>query len=267
MLVVPVLLAACTFDSSGLESQADTRSSEPSTGTSPAPGDTLGTDGQLSDGQISGLDDGATETGGRTDDDDDDASSSTSTGESSTGDEPVASARLSHVDFERCVDPVWCVSIVDGQPRGGPLWLQECFKSSVAPPFQVERIDVVIAEVRSVLDPFEIEIRRRELDGSPGGRIWYDTIPGAGLDEGLLHIDLDLSSPVVDTPGFCVGFYIESPGLAGALGIAVDRFSDVENASYVRGCSIPSFTDLHDLSAANPGRNWCVAVDVKAVAN
>jgi hypothetical protein len=268
--LVPIAaLMACSLETSGID-----RPGEPdlgargSTGEPGEPFPTTGLEegGHLSDGPPTGgagpsdpdtgTDAFATESGGSTD-----ADPGTSTGDT-VGDEPPEQAHLQNVAFADCGSHVWCWNSLVDEPSGGPFWIQECFQSTVAPPYRVASIDVVPNLVPEALEPVQLQVRALDSMGRPGETLWYGAVnDAASLEAGVPNTITFDEQPLVNASGFCVGFYIEATGWGGALGMGVDVGTQVLGASWLAGCGIGVFDDLISL-AIEPGGNWCMAADV-----
>ncbi len=195
----------------------------------------------------------------------------TDPGESTQGETDATSGgrtseHLQNTDQTACNGPFWCVYNANvNNPTGGPLEDQECFTSTLEPPFDLVEVNYVVYMSAPELGPFDLVVRRRGVSG-----------PGAVIDAVSLQADpwgdegphtLTVDPPItIDDASFCVGFDANGAGLQSALGIAVDAGSDVIGTTWVdfdTYCATQGFVDVvADFDGIGEG-NWCIDVVVE----
>ena len=203
------------------------------------------------------------ETTGPTDTGDGEADASS---DETSGDDGGGKELLQNHPALECDTPLWCFQGNPFNPVGDPTFVQECFSASLTPPFELVEVAYVVAGKSDQLAEFDLEVR--EFDGVRPGQLIearpLDAVPHATDGENLLQLE---DNPIViDSQSFCVGFATHAPGLAGALGIAVDEGSQVQDVSYYRidgeqACAIETFLDVID-DQPTPTGNWCISAVV-----
>jgi hypothetical protein len=186
-------------------------------------------------------------------------------GSSTTGADP-ATYHLQHGDQSACDLPLWCYwnGMID-TPAGDPIEGQECFVAPIAPPFELIAMHYVVAETHTDLEQFELRIYERDASG-PTQLI--ESVPLTSVEAAPIEHYFDFETPIqIDAQEFCVGFAATDPGLASALGMAVDTDSLVEDAAFFRmegngGCDIPDWQDVVTYQP-NPFGNWCMDATIR----
>lgn len=184
---------------------------------------------------------------------------------SSDGGEPEEH-HVQHGRQEACDEPLWC--FYNGMievPAGGPIEGQECFVSPVAPPYEVSAMHYSVASLHTELETFELRVYAWD-GGDPGaqlGAVELNSLAASPME----HEHVFEPAIVVDTNGFCVGFAATEPGLASAIGMAVDTASTIEDVSFIRtegACEAPMWTEVIG-SGALPTGNWCMDATVRTI--
>lgn len=188
-----------------------------------------------------------------------DASSSTGPGE------PVEH-HVEHGTQSACDEPLWCA--YNGQidtPAGGPIEGVECFLAPVDPPYELIAMHYSVAALHTDVEEFELRIYAWEGDEPT------DLLSSVSLNSSFaspMEHDYDFDDAIeIDTIGFCVGFATTEPGLASALGMAVDADSALPDVSFIRMegmCSIPDWEDVID-SGLMPLGNWCMDATIRTI--
>ncbi len=162
-------------------------------------------------------------------------------------------------------NPLWChaPNNVDS-PLGGPVFGMECFSAPIAAPFELAEVHYSVAATHVAVEGFVLEIRHRDDSGPT------DLIAAFDMDSGDVSPNehtIALPEPVlIDSDEFCVGFALDANASEGALGMAVDTDSAVENVSFMRmgpgPCNVPDWVDVID-AAPVPTGNWCIDATIQ----
>jgi hypothetical protein len=173
---------------------------------------------------------------------------------------------VEHGSQTACDDPLWCAynGMID-VPAGGPIEGQECFMAPVAPPYELIAMHYSVAAVHTDLETFELRIYGWD------GDLPTDVITSIELNSTYaspMEHDYDFEPTIeIDTMGFCVGFATSEPGLASAIGMAVDTDSALPDVSFVRMegmCDAPDWQDVID-SGLMPIGNWCMDATIRTI--
>lgn len=239
---------AATMDGSASATNATTATTDGST-SSAATGDS----GSSTDSQGSSGDGGSTAGDGP--------------GSSSGGSQP-ATYHLQHGDQTACDDPLWC--FYNGNllnPAGDPIEGQECFTAPIAPPFELVSMHYSVAAVHTDLEQFEIRVYERD-GGGPTNIV--EQVVLTQLDASPMEHDYEFDTPIqITTQEFCIGFATTEPGLASALGMAIDTDSTIGDASFFRmegngACNIPDWEDVVSFQPT-PFGNWCMDAEIREI--
>jgi hypothetical protein len=168
-----------------------------------------------------------------------------------------------------CDVPLWCFIPPDVHEPAPDfrIWVQECFTSTVEPPYQLERVEYDIADAHQNLGAYRLEVR--EFDGDVPGDVIAEHPAGAGGTTGSQEFVLP-QPVVIDTPQFCVGFAADSAGqYGGALGIGVDETAQLMDTSFFRmegpqGCATADWADAIETDPT-PRGNWCIRAAVSGL--
>lgn len=285
-----VLVFACSFDSSGSgggsgdagstdgsgsasmsatvgdSSTAASLDGSASASASTTAGTTAGTTASTTDGTTAATDEGSSSMSGASTSDGG-STAGEGAGSSSTGGQP-ATYHLQHGDQTACDDPLWCY--FNGNvlsPAGDPIEGQECFTAPISPPFELLSMHYSVAAVHTDLEDFELRVYERD-GGGPSNLIEQVTL--TQLDASPMEHDYEFAAPIqIDTQEFCIGFATTAPGLASALGMAVDTDSTVGDASFFRmegngACNVPDWEDVVSFQP-NPFGNWCMDAEIREI--
>jgi hypothetical protein len=196
------------------------------------------------------------------------ATDSTETGDT-TGSTGGTGESLWHYNDEaECLRPLWCFQTGNGvfTPVGVPLRAFECFHSELTPPIDINKFAyVVVARDQSLAD-FQLQVRELDPSGGPGGVIDSIQLSAATYGTVTTHsVDVGIA---VDTQDFCIGLETTGPGLAAALGLAVDETASMTGVSYVQlqsgdggVCDMAAFEDVITADPT-PAGNWCFSVSL-----
>ncbi len=284
-----MLVFACSFDSSGSgggsgdagstggsgsasstsatvgdSSTAASLDGSASASASTTAGTTASTTAGTTDGTTTATGDGSSSTSGSASSD---GGSTAGDGSSSTGGQP-ATYHLQHGDQTACDDPLWCY--FNGNvlsPAGDPIEGQECFTAPISPPFELLSMHYSVAAVHTDLEDFELRVYERD-GGGPSNLI--EQVVLTQLDASPMEHDYEFAAPIqIDTQEFCIGFATTAPGLASALGMAVDTDSTVGDASFFRmegngACNVPDWEDVVSFQP-NPFGNWCMDAEIREI--
>jgi hypothetical protein len=175
--------------------------------------------------------------------------------------EPLQNAAQTACDL-----PLWCYYSPDvSNPAGGPIWIFECFESSLTPPLEVVEVNFVVPVRPAGLQAVDFQVRARNGD-RPGEVIDQEVVQPASIQEG--DNTLVPGWDPIDTTSFCVGFYTDLVDAAGGIGIAADTDSAIQDVSWIQlqkggGCQY----DLVDVMDASPTLvptgNWCLDIVVR----
>ncbi len=244
-------------------------SSGASTGASAAPSGSgtqgLGTSGALSTGTESTA--GELTAGA-------DASTTGASGEpgdsASTGAplEPETEHVINYNEGAACDLPFWCHQA--GNLNNGILVnteAGECFEPQLPPPYELTSVRYKLwGAIGPLANSLALRVLSAEGDEPP------QLVASVSLDEpGLASVgdhELELAEPIlIEGDRFCVVLDGGQNG-ASAMGVAIDKTSEVLDSSYIRlpspveGCFFPDYTDLFDIDAVNHG-NWCVDATIR----
>lgn len=185
---------------------------------------------------------------------------------SSTGPGEPVEHHVEHGTQSACDDPLWCAYNGDiHTPAGGPIEGVECFLAPVDPPYELIAMHYSVAALHTDVEDFELRIYAWE------GDVPTDLLSSVPLNSSYaspMEHDYDFDRAIeIDTIGFCVGFATSEPGLASALGMAVDADSALPDVSFIRMegmCSIPDWQDVID-SDLTPLGNWCMDATIRTI--
>lgn len=168
---------------------------------------------------------------------------------------------LEHATFGGCIEPLWCYSGDVFNPAGGAMWMQECFTASLAPPFELVELEVVVRGLAAQVTNVDVEVYANNGAAGPGPLLGSRSVDVAGLGIGsnIITVDTPIS---INQANICIGVAAPDAGLAGALGVAVNEGFTQGDVSFFRlqgggGCNHPAWTDVIDLNP-NPAGNWCI---------
>lgn len=195
------------------------------------------------------------------------SSASTDAGESSsTGPGEPVEHHVEHGTQSACDDPLWCAYNGDiDTPAGGPIEGVECFLAPVDPPYELIAMHYSVAALHTEVEGFELRVYAWD------GDVPTDLLSSVALNSSFaspMEHDYAFDDAIaIDTVGFCVGFATTEPGLASALGMAVDADSALPDVSFIRMdgmCSIPDWQDVID-SDLVPLGNWCMDATIRTI--
>ena len=179
---------------------------------------------------------------------------------SGTGAGPPREEALQNAPQTECSMPFWCFDTTVFDPAGGPIWIYECFTSSLEPPLTLTELNFIVPVRPPELGDVHLQVT--EWAGDLPGTVVYveNEIP---IVQGANTV-VPGSPAVVDAQRFCVGLHAPGFGLSGALGVAVDTTSVQVGISFVQSdglCQEP-LRDLLTLPEPTPPGNWCLDVRV-----
>jgi hypothetical protein len=182
-----------------------------------------------------------------------------------TGPKPLQEEYLANGDHDTCTQPLWCYSGSIDNPTGTAFDAQDCFTSTLTPPFEITHLHYTVANAGAM--PVGMMLEVRELSGAqPGNPVqsWslapQSSMPGSYVFE--LPVPLLWSSS-----SFCAGVSVPSGTSTQAVGMAVDTGSPLAGVSWLRmfgptGCSVPSWSDITNPEYTSSG-NWCIAATIR----
>ncbi len=189
----------------------------------------------------------------------------TSESSSTTSREPEEH-HVEHGTQSACDLPLWCPYNGDiATPAGGPIEGVECFLAPVDPPYELVAMHYSVASAHTELEMFELRVYAWEGDEPT------DLLTSIELNSSFaspMEHDHTFEPTIeIDTTGFCVGFATTEPGLASALGMAVDADSTLSDVSFVRmegPCDAPTWQDVID-DNLEPSGNWCMDATIRTI--
>ncbi|HWB82179.1 MAG TPA: hypothetical protein VG755_44755 [Nannocystaceae bacterium] len=278
LLAALTCVLACNFDSGGAadgssEGSGGTGSETTTTASTSSPTTTTGNTSASTSATTNGTDDVTGEPtssvdGSSSSVDGSSSASTTTDGEasSSTGPGEPVEHHVEHGTQSACDDPLWCAYNGDiYTPAGGPIEGVECFIAPVDPPYELIAMHYSVAALHTDVEQFELRIYAWE------GDVPTDLLSSVTLNSSFaspMEHDYDFDDAIaIDTIGFCVGFATTEPGLASAVGMAVDADSALPDVSFIRMdgmCSIADWEDVID-SGLMPLGNWCMDATIRTI--
>lgn len=218
----------------------------------------------------------ATDTGGGTGDGDagmttapattmppSDSTGTSAAAESSTGEDvpPQVEEVLERASLGSCYEPMWCYLGDVFNPAGGPMWMQECFTATLAPPFELVELEVIVRGLAPEVSNVQLEVYAHDGMTGPGMLLGTRPVDVAGLAIGANAIAVMPPIPI-DQANVCFGLAAPDPGLAGSLGVSVNEAFVQPEVSFFRlqgggGCNFPAWADVMDVNPM-PAGNWCI---------
>lgn len=186
--------------------------------------------------------------------------------ESSSGVGVPEEHHVQHGDQAACDEPLWC--FFNGMievPAGGPIEGQECFVAPVDPPYEVSAMHYSVASLHTELETFELRVYAWD-GGDPTEQLAAVELNSLAASP-MEHEHVFEPAIQVDTAGFRVGFAATEPGLASAIGMAVDTTSTIEDVSFIRtegACDAPTWQEVIG-AGVEPTGNWCIDATVRTI--
>jgi hypothetical protein len=141
------------------------------------------------------------------------------------------------------------------------MWMQECFTATLAPPFELVELEVIVRGLAPEVSNVQLEVYAHDGMTGPGMLLGTRPVDVAGLAIGANAIAVMPPIPI-DQANVCFGLAAPDPGLAGSLGVSVNEAFVQPEVSFFRlqgggGCNFPAWADVMDVNPM-PAGNWCI---------